>query len=323
MSYILEALKKSDEERNRGTAPGLQTVQSPVVHAPEKRTGWRYLLLFALLLNAGLLTWWLGPWKMTNPRTVQSNEQQQSQPVVAQTGKGPDSYPARAPGKSDTAVEPAVKPSPPTEHKRRLARIQPTPSNPADSLTEPVSKAGAPVQAAPAPDQQPAQPARPAVKGPSAGAREAKITPTAVEQVKEKESKPAPAAPIKPAAKPEAVAAAPPSPAIEQLAKVMDQPAAGKPEPTKVAPKAAGAESAEDKQLPNLKTLPTAIRKEIPAITLSLLVYSNNPTDRMVNINGQMTREGQEVVPGLVLEQITREGAVFNYKGTRFQKGAF
>lgn len=322
MSYILEALKKSDEERNRGTAPGLQTVQSPVVHAPRKRTGWRYLLVIALLLNAGLLIWWLGPWKTTNPQNVRANEQPQSQPLVVQTGKGPDSQPARAAGKSDTAVEPSAKPPAPTEHERQLARVQPKSSPPAGSLTEPVSKANAPAQATPAPAQQPAQPARPAAKDPSAGTREVKIAPTAVEQVKEKESKPAPAAPVKPAVKPEAVAAAPSNPAIEQLAKVTDQPAAGKPESAKVKPKPADAEGA-DEQLPNLKALPTAIRKEIPAITLSLLVYSNNPADRMVNINGQMTREGQEVVPGLVLEQITREGAVFNYKGTRFQKGAF
>jgi len=320
MSYILEALKKSDEERNRGTAPGLQTVQmATVVHPSKKRRGWLCLLALALLLNAGLLIWWLGPWRSADQHTVQSSEQQPPQAVAVQTAKVVEGHPPGAAGAGAHTVEPGVRPS-----HRAGAEPQPAPaaqSKPAAVVGPPAERGGktsAPAAVATAPAQQPT---RPAVKEPPAGVREAKSAP-AVEPSKEKDPKPLAAVPTKPVAKAEAIAPAPPSPAIQQQAKATAEAPPNKPEAAKVEAAPADAETVQ-KQLPNIQGLPPGMRKEIPAITLSLLVYSNNPADRMVNINGQMTREGQEIVPGLVLEQITKEGAVFNYKGTRFQKGAF
>lgn len=48
MSYILDALKKSDQERKRGDVPGLQTVHIPM--ATEKATPWLLYAVLALLL---------------------------------------------------------------------------------------------------------------------------------------------------------------------------------------------------------------------------------------------------------------------------------
>lgn len=319
MSYILEALKKSDEERNRGTAPGLQTVQTAaVVHPSKRRTGWVYLLALALLLNAGLLIWWLGPWKSAGQQTVQSSEQQPPQPVAAQTPKVIASQPAGAGGGDNNAVEPGTQPSRHVEREAQLARAQNKPAPPAGPPDEPSGKMSAPATVAPTPAPPPP---RPAAKEPAAGARKAKGA-AAGEQSKEKAPKPATVAPTKAAAKPEAVAPAPPNSPVQPQAKATAEAPPSKPEAAKVETAPADTETVL-KQLPNLQGLPPAMRKEIPSITLSLLVYSNNSAERMVNINGQMTREGQEIVPGLVLEQITKEGAVFNYKGTRFQKGAF
>ncbi len=58
-------------------------------------------------------------------------------------------------------------------------------------------------------------------------------------------------------------------------------------------------------------------------MTFSVLIYSEKPAERMVNINGRTTREGQEVSDGLKLEEITPDGAIFSFKGYRFQKGVF
>lgn len=63
MSFILEALKKSDKKRQDGTVPKLETVHSPIVSARTKRPDWIWLLLCVLLLNAALLIWLLGPWQ--------------------------------------------------------------------------------------------------------------------------------------------------------------------------------------------------------------------------------------------------------------------
>lgn len=319
MSYILEALKKSDEERNRGSAPGLQTVHTAAVaHPSKKRTGWICLLAFALLLNAGLLIWWLGPWRSAEQQTVQSSAQQPPQPAAAQTAKAVANQPVGAGGAGEPAVTPGRRPSRHAGREPQPARMQSKPSPTLEPAGEPDGKMNAPAAVAPAPVQQPA---RPAAREAAAGAREAKSA-AAVEPSKDKDVKPSAAAATKPAAKPEAVAPAAPNPPAQQQARATAEAPPSKPEAANVEAAPVDAEAAL-RQLPNLQSLPPAIRKEIPSITLSLLVYSSNPVDRMVNINGQMTREGQEVVPGLVLEQITKEGAVFNYKGTRFQKGAF
>jgi hypothetical protein len=55
MSYILDALKKSEKEHQQGTVPDLMTVQDVMVQEPTKRPLLPYLLLVALLLNAALL----------------------------------------------------------------------------------------------------------------------------------------------------------------------------------------------------------------------------------------------------------------------------
>lgn len=60
MSYILDALKKSEKERQQGTLPDMLTVQDIVAEKPSKRMHWVYLLAAALLLNAGVFVWWLG-----------------------------------------------------------------------------------------------------------------------------------------------------------------------------------------------------------------------------------------------------------------------
>lgn len=61
MSYILDALKKSEKERQRGQVPDLLTGQDTVPPGTKKRTVWPYLLLGALLLNAALLLLWKYP----------------------------------------------------------------------------------------------------------------------------------------------------------------------------------------------------------------------------------------------------------------------
>ena len=61
MSYILEALKKSDMQRQRGNAPTLQVVQLPLP-AP-KHTSFIYYGLVALVLLAGIMIGLLRPWQ--------------------------------------------------------------------------------------------------------------------------------------------------------------------------------------------------------------------------------------------------------------------
>ena len=56
-------------------------------------------------------------------------------------------------------------------------------------------------------------------------------------------------------------------------------------------------------------------------MTISVHAYSGNPGARLVGIDNRILREGEYVVPGLKLEQITPDGMIFGYKGYSFRRG--
>ena len=67
--------------------------------------------------------------------------------------------------------------------------------------------------------------------------------------------------------------------------------------------------------------LPVAIQQELPPMSISVHAYSGNAAERLVGINNTLLNEGEDVAPGLKLEQITREGMILSYKGYRFRRG--
>ncbi len=69
MSYILDALKKSEKERQRGRVPDLMAAQDVLGEEPKRRTLWPYLIAGALILNAGVLAYWLA-WNPGKPSLV-------------------------------------------------------------------------------------------------------------------------------------------------------------------------------------------------------------------------------------------------------------
>jgi general secretion pathway protein B len=68
-----------------------------------------------------------------------------------------------------------------------------------------------------------------------------------------------------------------------------------------------------------LRELPRHIQSEIPALTVSGYIYSENKTDRTVLINKKLLHEGDQVAPDLTLEKLTPTGMVLNYKGYRYR----
>lgn len=57
MSFIHDALKKSEAERRQGEVPRLQN--EPFTPPPRRRPVWPLVLALALLLNGAVLGWWL------------------------------------------------------------------------------------------------------------------------------------------------------------------------------------------------------------------------------------------------------------------------
>ena len=66
MSYILDALKKSDQQRQRGATPTLPTAHATVSASRQSFTGY-YIALAVVLLCAGIAIGWLHPWQAEEP----------------------------------------------------------------------------------------------------------------------------------------------------------------------------------------------------------------------------------------------------------------
>ena len=69
--------------------------------------------------------------------------------------------------------------------------------------------------------------------------------------------------------------------------------------------------------------LPDSVRQGLPDILIAGHIYSNNPSARIVNINGKILRKGESIDGGLKLEDITEYGVVLNYQGYRFRMRGF
>jgi general secretion pathway protein B len=242
MSYILDALRKSDQQRQRGAAPTLLLGQATAV-APKQPALLSYGLLVLVLLGAGIAIGWLRPWQPESaapaPAAIAAKppEPGQSQPPAVR----PD-------------MAPKLEPEPHAQNSAPAAQAVPAPAS-APALAQPHRAAGVKIERRRAP-------------------------PKAVAEVSKK------------------------------AAAVPKQPLG-----------TATADAAPAQNVISLAELPLSLQQELPPMTISVHAYSGNPGDRLVGINNRMLREGDYVVPGLKLEQITPDGMVFGYKGYSFRRG--
>jgi general secretion pathway protein B len=77
----------------------------------------------------------------------------------------------------------------------------------------------------------------------------------------------------------------------------------------------------DENKIYKLNELPSSIRQNLPAFSISALLYSSNPASRMVSVNDQMMYEGQDLAGGVKLEEITRDGVIFRHQKIRFLVG--
>ncbi len=93
---------------------------------------------------------------------------------------------------------------------------------------------------------------------------------------------------------------------------------------TETVPKTAEPQAAtinDNEAIIDFHELPESIKQQIPTITISAHVYSSNPIQRSIVINNNFMEEGEYILDDLILHEITRDGAVFNYQGTLFNYG--
>jgi len=260
MSYILDALKKSEKERQRGTLPDMLTVQDIVAEKPAKRLHWVYLLAAALLINAGVLVWWLGFSHTNKTNVVQPSNTDNISPLSV--------------NESAQEVRGRVKPSQDsTQSGGSEFRV-------ADRNAVPVIESNE--TSASARKQHPPK-----------GLQEVQAHPVSVNNT----IKPSELVPAK-------------SEQSVGTVRIPSDPTAGL------------SEMPDENKLYKLQELPSAIRQNLPAFSVSALLYSSKPDSRMVRINEQMMHEGQDLTEGIKLEEIARDGIILRYQKYRFYVGA-
>jgi general secretion pathway protein B len=70
--------------------------------------------------------------------------------------------------------------------------------------------------------------------------------------------------------------------------------------------------------VPSIHNLPAQATAGLAPLNIDLHVYSADPAQRFVIINGQRLHEGGQIKEGPTVEQITPEGAILDHQGTRF-----
>lgn len=81
----------------------------------------------------------------------------------------------------------------------------------------------------------------------------------------------------------------------------------------------AGIDTAVQADLPLLNDLPAGVQAEVPNLEYAGHTYSQNPSQRMIIINGKILREGSLIAPNIYLREITWEGLIIESNGTRFR----
>lgn len=243
MSYILDALQRAAQERERakGTVPGLQTRSIAATTTPHKgsaliRHRWPLLALVIVLANLaiGIVLWGMSSVSEPPPSSLLATGS-----IVA-----PVPAPVVAPVTTAAVVSPTA------------AGSEPIRVNPPASL---------PAAASAVPDQ--AQPTA-SIAAPASA----------------------------PTSLPKSAPVPPPPPQ-----------------------KSASATQPPKTLLPLLKELPDALRNQIPPLSISGVVYSDNPAQRLLLINGQVLPQGSRVAEDLVLNEIHPRSSDFTFKGTRFK----
>ena len=286
MSYILEALRKADAERERGAVPDIHTqplFASEREEAPT-RPRWVVPVLGAcvVLLVAALGYVLLGG---RNDAATGAQVSKAAAPV------------AQAPSPQVAPAAPAT--TAPSSHSAASA---PAPATTARATAAPpASSSASAARAAPAPASQSAPGPTPASAGASSppGVASVPANPTVAASHPQR---PAPAA----ARESAPAAAAARSASAEAPHRARSDAVA-----------AAPAAPAERVYAPN--ELPDDVRRGLPSFTFGGAVYSDNAANRMLIINGQLFNEGGQPSPGVVLDQIRLKSAVFRYRGFRYE----
>jgi len=288
MSFILDALKKLEQKRNQESIPDLLTVHSSPVQKPQKRLFWLSMIVIALFINAGILLAWLKPWH--SEKEVVASQPSTEQPELASSG--PSHNPDEAePAAPSAVLEKTSGPPVPDPHEIKLSS-----------------------ESAPVTDSIP------------------QTSLASKEKVESSRTLPAESRPDTKILSEESEVSGARSflPGEEELSALrgkikeeIDISAKAPPDESVLTVDSVPGSAVSYEEVVDMNQLPSDLRNELPKISINTHIYSNNPSSRVVNINGIVLREGDNIAKGLTLQEITTSGVIISYKDRLFRIRAF
>jgi general secretion pathway protein B len=288
VSYILDAIAKSEHDRQQQEVPGAHTLALPVGSEQRPRRVLSYLVVVALLLNVIVLVIWMqSDWSLLNWFSLSQSDaidQPTDQAVVSDNSSATnqiisvDAAATVASPNSTVKIDhsasnlAAANASPP----KLIAQTDKTVST-SESLVEPK-------------DETIADP--PKIEADLEG--ESELTPP--QHVTE-------------------------TPSVEDTASVRIEPdkLSNKIHPGELANQSPGGQDAGEvmpRKVSRLSELPTDVRQDFPSVYFSGHLYSSNPKLSYVFVNnGRSVFEGQPIEDELFLHKITPTGVIVEFRG--------
>ena len=285
MSFILDALKKLEQKRQQDAVPNLSTIHTPTLHKPKKKPFWPYLLLIALLLNAGILTVWLRPW---------SSE-------------------VESPAEQTTAAD--------TQEFVSAKELSDSPETAAHEKTFADNLKAADTDT----PEKPAAPLKPAAVKQTPSVKPEDDTSTIVTEQPKPEENETVQNDSTPEEQTVSLDLSPSVDELENFKEIIkeERERTGSNTIPQDEPSSENYEDKPKQEILEMSELPAEIRKEIPDISINGHIYSSNSSSRLTNINGSLVREGDTVTGKLKVNEITMTGVIFDYEGLRFRVRAF
>ncbi|MGD9408679.1 MAG: general secretion pathway protein GspB [Thiohalocapsa sp.] len=346
MSYILEALKKSQSDRELGQIPRVEGFGIDVpLEAPASHP-WAYLVLLLALAVAGAAAFLVLRGLADAPAEESAGETTAlaippPEPVESRQHPPPleMAATASAPAVTDPAApeaprsarpgfsDPAATPQPPPEIAARRPPDSDEPLEGPESLSIEPQVLVVPAPSKPGePLPRGAEELRQAVLGEGGGRLSASVD---TDNAAERDDLPVPPAPDTALPAERAPSEQTPVPedvvaeieAFKELVRKRDPDALKRPDSAPpLLPEPPGLKRLRpDAQADALPPRPSLdLRNRLPPFSMNVHVYNNDPQQRFVYINGHKLGEGQKSREGIHLEQVVADGAVLSYDGERF-----
>jgi len=335
MSYILDALMKSEKERQRGGIPSLDSQQDNE-NKPPKKKRWRYWLIAALVLNAVVLLWWMRPWETKQNAPSGSAAPQatvQKRPVAKETAAPAVAGISEMAANKTPVPEPALKSVPKPVPAQMQKQVPP--DHPAGEYSNYNRAYNVVQKQVPSDSRKITRSVSGQLRRPvAASAPEVKSDEQAAKELSSMQK----AAPDDSAAGDESLeadggtaeelSAEAPNDAEfgeasgEVVQNGMEKSAVEEKQPAPAAAAATKKTLQPVTTAPDISQLPASVLQGLPDIIISLHLYSKIPKRRKVVVNGKMVGEGDQV-DNLVVEEITPDGVIFGFQGRRFHKAVF